>query len=94
METTIPKPSTPWLMLFSRLALFAGLQAIFALGFFLAGSESAWVADTLGVWEAPVRGESAGRSANSLRVAVDPNGDAMEDEGGWDAGTGPGIHHR
>jgi len=55
---------------------------------------AAWVADTLGAWEAPVRGESAGCSANSLRVAGDPNGDALEDEGGWDAGTGPGIHHR
>jgi hypothetical protein len=42
METTITKPSTPLLILFSRLVLFVGVQALFALGFFLAGSAVAW----------------------------------------------------
>lgn len=32
----------PWFMLISRIGLFIGIQAIFALGFFLAGSVSAW----------------------------------------------------
>ncbi len=32
----------PWIMLFSRLVLFAGIQTLFALGFLLAGSSSAW----------------------------------------------------
>src|SRR5512145_2027181 len=32
----------PWMMLFSRLVLFAGFQAFLALGFFLAGSTHAW----------------------------------------------------
>ena len=32
-----PKP-VPWLMLFSRILLFFGIQALFALGFFLAKS--------------------------------------------------------
>ena len=36
------KPFAPWLMLFSRLILFACVQAIFALGFYLAGSKNAW----------------------------------------------------
>ncbi len=34
--------TTPWLMLFSRTALFFGLQALVALGFVLAKSPSAW----------------------------------------------------
>jgi hypothetical protein len=36
------KPSTPWLILFSRLVLFVSVQAFFALGFLLTGSTSAW----------------------------------------------------
>ena len=42
------KSSTPWLMLFSRLFLFAGIQAVFALGFYLAGVSNAW--DTSANW--------------------------------------------
>ena len=42
MNTTASKPPVPWLMLFSRIALFAGIQAIFALAFYLTGSASAW----------------------------------------------------
>ena len=42
MKTTITKPSTPWLILFSRLILFAGLQALLALGFYFAGSSQSW----------------------------------------------------
>jgi hypothetical protein len=38
----MPRKSTPWLMLFSRLVLFTTAQSIFALGFYLAGSLSAW----------------------------------------------------
>ena len=34
--------TTPWLMLFSRIVLFFGIQALFALGFLLAKSPSAW----------------------------------------------------
>ena len=33
----------PWIMLFSRISLFIGIQALFALGFWLAGSSAAWV---------------------------------------------------
>jgi membrane protease YdiL (CAAX protease family) len=44
MNTTVSKPATPWLMLFSRLFLFVGIQALIALGFFLAGSTHAWEA--------------------------------------------------
>lgn len=36
--------AAPWLLLFGRAALFAGLQALFALGFYLAGSPGAWEA--------------------------------------------------
>ena len=32
----------PWIMLFSRICLFIGIQAIFALGFLLTGSSTAW----------------------------------------------------
>ena len=32
----------PWIMLFSRLVLFACIQALFAFGFLLAGSSDAW----------------------------------------------------
>lgn len=32
----------PWIMLVSRISLFIGVQAIFALGFLLTGSSSAW----------------------------------------------------
>ena len=42
MNTVAPKPTTPWFMLFSRLLLFAGIQAIFALAFYLAGSSNSW----------------------------------------------------
>lgn len=38
--------TTAWLMLFSRLILFFGLQALFALGFYLAGSAAAWEQST------------------------------------------------
>lgn len=41
MNTTNPS-RWPWLMLVSRISLFIGIQAIFALGFLLAGSSSAW----------------------------------------------------
>ena len=34
----------PWLMLFSRTALFFTVQALFAFGFYLSGSASAWEA--------------------------------------------------
>ncbi len=37
-----PSPRWPWIMLFARIILFIGIQAIFALGFWLAGSSSAW----------------------------------------------------
>lgn len=41
---TTPTSTTlaPWLLLFGRTLLFITLQALFALGFFLAGSASAW----------------------------------------------------
>jgi len=32
----------PWIMLFSRISLFVGIQTLFALGFQLAGSSTAW----------------------------------------------------
>lgn len=32
----------PWIMLFLRLTLFVGIQALFALGFWLAGAARAW----------------------------------------------------
>ena len=32
----------PWLMLFSRITLFLVIQVLFALGFYLAGSQTAW----------------------------------------------------
>lgn len=35
--------TAPWLLLFGRTALFVIIQSLFALGFFLAGSSSAWV---------------------------------------------------
>jgi hypothetical protein len=38
----------PWFMLFSRFILFAGFQALLAVGFFLAGSENAW--DASAAW--------------------------------------------
>jgi hypothetical protein len=34
----------PWFMLVSRLCLFAAIQAVFALGFYLTGSSQAWEA--------------------------------------------------
>jgi hypothetical protein len=42
MDAPVSKPATPWFMLFSRLTLFACVQAVFALGFTLAGSKNAW----------------------------------------------------
>jgi len=42
MNTVAPKSRTPWFMLFSRLLLFASIQAIFALVFYLAGSSNSW----------------------------------------------------
>jgi hypothetical protein len=42
MKTSTTKSTTLWLILFSRLVLFVVVQALFALGFFLAGSTSAW----------------------------------------------------
>lgn len=39
-----PAPRWPWVMLFSRLVLFFLVQAIFAAGFYMAGSSSAWKA--------------------------------------------------
>lgn len=36
------KRSTPWLLLFARSALFLAVQALFALGFWVAGSTTAW----------------------------------------------------
>jgi hypothetical protein len=42
MNTAISKSTTPWLMLFSRLLLFASIQAIFALVFYFAGSSNSW----------------------------------------------------
>ena len=44
MKTTITKPSTLWLMLFSRLILFVGIQALLAFGFYFAGSSQPWEA--------------------------------------------------
>ena len=40
----IEQPSSrwPWIMLFSRISLFIGIQALFALGFLLVGSSIAW----------------------------------------------------
>jgi membrane protease YdiL (CAAX protease family) len=38
----------PWFMLFSRIILFASIQALLALGFFIAGSANAW--DTSAAW--------------------------------------------
>ena len=37
-----PTSHWTWLMLFSRISLFIGAQALFALGFLLAGSSAAW----------------------------------------------------
>jgi membrane protease YdiL (CAAX protease family) len=43
-----PTEATPWLMLFSRIALFAGFQVLLALILFLAGAAQAW--DTAANW--------------------------------------------
>lgn len=40
--TTHSSSRWPWVMLFSRIGLFIGFQALFALGFWLAGSSTAW----------------------------------------------------
>ena len=42
MNTAVSRPSTPWFMLFSRLFLFAGIQAIFTVAFSIAGASNAW----------------------------------------------------
>jgi hypothetical protein len=42
LNTVIPKSTIPWFMLFSRLLLFASIQSIFALAFYLTGSSNAW----------------------------------------------------
>lgn len=44
MKTEIIKPYTPWLMLCSRLLLFAGIQSLFALGFYISGAPQPWEA--------------------------------------------------
>jgi len=50
MQSTLSYPSVkssaywPWIMLFSRIVLFFTLQALFALGYLLAGSSAAWEA--------------------------------------------------
>lgn len=54
MQQVLSQPSVksstswPWLMLFSRLSLFIGFQALFASGFWLAGSVGAW--DASAAW--------------------------------------------
>ena len=40
--TNQPPSRWPWIMLVSRISLFIGIQALFALGFWLAGSSAAW----------------------------------------------------
>ncbi|MBN1452313.1 MAG: hypothetical protein JW963_14960 [Anaerolineales bacterium] len=40
--TTRSSSRWPWIMLFSRISLFIAVQALFALGFLLADSPSAW----------------------------------------------------
>ena len=40
--TTQSSSRWPWIMLFSRIGLFIGFQALFALVFWLAGSSTAW----------------------------------------------------
>jgi hypothetical protein len=42
-------PHWPWLMLFSRITLAFGIQAVFALGFYLAGSDGSWT-DSAAWW--------------------------------------------
>jgi hypothetical protein len=42
MNTAIVKPSHPWWMAVSRTVLFAFVQALFALGYLIAGSTQAW----------------------------------------------------
>jgi hypothetical protein len=39
-----PVSAWPWFMLVGRTILFVGVQALFALGFFAAGSDAAWTA--------------------------------------------------
>ena len=38
----MPRKTTPWLMLISRIVIFFAAQSIFALGIYLAGSTAAW----------------------------------------------------
>jgi hypothetical protein len=42
LNATVAKSPTPWIMLFSRLILFAGIQAIFAMLFSIGGVTHAW----------------------------------------------------
>jgi hypothetical protein len=42
MQTSSSPSRWPWIMLPARLVLFAAIQALFALGFYLGGSSSAW----------------------------------------------------
>jgi len=39
---THTSPRWPWIMLVARLVLFIGIQALFALGFLMAGFPNAW----------------------------------------------------
>jgi hypothetical protein len=47
-STTKISSNLPWLMLFSRVSFFIGFQALFVLGFWLAGSATAW--DASAAW--------------------------------------------
>jgi hypothetical protein len=49
MQTSLPKPSTPWLMLVSRSLLFIFFQALIALVLAAAGQSPAWDA-SVGWW--------------------------------------------
>ena len=42
VATAILSKKTPWVMLFSRITLFFLVQALFAFGFYIAGSTPAW----------------------------------------------------
>ncbi len=42
MNTSASRPFAPWLLLFGRACLFLIIQALFALGFYIAGVSEAW----------------------------------------------------
>lgn len=63
----------PWLMLFGRMGLLAGWQAVFALGFYLMGSVAGWRAST--AWW-PLTVSLANLTAMALLVRL------YRDEGG------------